>query len=100
AIDAYRKVYYESPLSLQALDAQTLLGRLDDATLSDRFKLELARAERISNARRWARGRAGFAPLAGLASGDDKELIALRIAECDYYLPLFRASRGAWRRRT
>jgi soluble lytic murein transglycosylase len=95
AIDAYRKVYYESPLSLQALDAQTLLGRLDDATLSDRFKLELARAERIFNARRWAQARAGFAPLAGLASGDDKELIALRIAECDYYLDRFRASRDA-----
>jgi soluble lytic murein transglycosylase len=95
AIDAYRKVYYESPLSLQALDAQSLLARLDEATLSDRFKLELARAERIFNARRWAQARAGFAPLAGLASGDDKELIALRIAECDYYLDRFRASRDA-----
>jgi soluble lytic murein transglycosylase len=95
AIDAYRKVYYESPLSLQALDAQNLLARLDEATLSDRFKLELARGERIFNARRWAQARAGFAPLASLASGDDKELIALRIAECDYYLERFRASRDA-----
>ena len=95
AIDAYRKVYYESPLSLQALDAQSLLARLDEATFSDRFKLELARAERIFNARRWAQARAGFAPLAGLASGDDKELIALRLAECDYYLDRFRASRDA-----
>jgi soluble lytic murein transglycosylase len=95
AVDAYRKVYYESPLSLQALDAQNLLARLDDATLTDRFKLELARAERIFNARRWAQARAGFAPLASLASGDDKELIALRLAECDYYLDRFRASRDA-----
>ena len=95
AIDAYRKVYYESPLSLQALDAQNLLARIDDATLTDKFKLELARAERIFNARRWAQSRAGFAPLASLASGDDKELIALRLAECDYYLDRFRASRDA-----
>ena len=95
AVDAYRKVYYESPLSLQALDAQNLLARLEQGTLADRFKLELARAERIFNARRWAQARAGFAPLAGLASGDDKELIALRIAECDYYLDRFRASRDA-----
>lgn len=95
AVDAYRKVYYEWPLSLQALDAQSLLARLDEATLSDRFKLELARAERIFNARRWAQARAGFVPLAGLASGDDKELIALRIAECDYYLDRFRPSRDA-----
>jgi peptidoglycan lytic transglycosylase len=95
AIDAYRKVYYESPLSLQALDAQNLLARLDEGTLADKFKVELARAERIFNARRWAQARAGFAPLASLASGDDKELIALRIAECDYYLDRFRASRDA-----
>jgi len=95
AIDAYRKVYYESPLSAQAIDAQYLLARLDTSSLADRFKLELARAERIFNARRWAQARAGFEPLANLASGDDKELVALRLAECDYYLDRFRASRDA-----
>ena len=95
AIDVYRRVYYESPLSAQALDAQAMLARLDTSTLADRFKLELARAERIFNSRRWAQARAGFAPLLGLASGDDKELIALRLAECDYYLDRFRAARDA-----
>ena len=97
AIEAYRKVYYESPLSLQALDAQYLLEHLDTSSLAERFKLELARAERVFNARRWAQARAGFEPLAGLASGDDKELVALRLAECDYYLDRFRASRDALR---
>jgi soluble lytic murein transglycosylase len=97
AIDAYRKVYYESPLSLQAIDAQFLLNRVDTSSLADRFKLELARAERIFSARRWAQARAGFEPLAGLASGDEKELIALRLAECDYYLDRFRPSRDALR---
>ena len=95
AIGAYRKVYYEYPLSLQALDAQSLLARLDTASFADKFKLELARAERIFTARRWAQARAGFEPLAGLATGDDKELVALRLAECDYYLDRFRASRDA-----
>jgi soluble lytic murein transglycosylase len=95
AIDAYRKVYYEFPLSQQANDAQNLLARLDTSPLADRFKLELARAERIFSARRWAQARAGFLPLASLASGDDKELVALRLAECDYYLDRFRASRDA-----
>ena len=97
AIEAYRKVYYEYPLSLQALDAQSMLARLDTAPLADKFKLELARAERIFTARRWAQARAGFEPLAALASGDDKELIALRLAECDSYLDRFRASRDALR---
>ena len=95
AVDAYRKVYYEFPLSQQAFDAQNLLARLDTSSLGDRFKLELARAERIFAARRWAQARAGFTPLAGLASADDKELVAVRLAECDYYLERFRASRDA-----
>ena len=95
AIDASRKVYYDSPLGPQAIDAQNLLERLDTATLADRFTLELGRAERLFTARRYAQARAGFVPLASLATGDEKELIALRLAECDYYLDRFRASRDA-----
>jgi len=97
AIDAYREVYYESPLSMQAIDAQSLLERLDTASLADTLKLELGRAERLFAARRYAQARAGFAPLAPIASGDEKELVALRLAECDYYLDRFRASRDALR---
>jgi soluble lytic murein transglycosylase len=95
AIAAYRKVYYEFPLGQQAFEAQTALSRLDASPLADRFDLELARAERLFTARRWAQARAGFAPLGGMASGDNKELIAIRLAECDYYLDRFRASRDA-----
>ncbi len=97
AIDAYRKVYYESPLSMQAIDAQNLLERLDTASLSDTLKLEFGRADRLFAARRYAQARAGYAPLAPIASGDEKELVALRLAECDYYLDRFRASRDALR---
>ena len=97
AIAAYRKVYYEFPLSQQAFDAQSLLSRIDTSSLNDRFKLELARAERIFNARRWAQARAGFESIGAIATGDDKELVALRLAECDYYLDRFRASRDALR---
>ena len=95
AIDAYRKVYYESPLSQEANDAQDLLNGLDRASLSDKLKLELGRAERLFMARRYAQARAGFVPLASITSGDEKELVALRMAECDYYLDRFRASINA-----
>ena len=95
AIDAYRKVYYESPLSLEANDAQNLLEHLDRASLIDKLKPELERAERLFVARRYAQARAGFEPLAAITSGDDKELVALRMAECDYYLDRFRASINA-----
>src|SRR5438132_1333722 len=54
-----------------------------------------SRKVRRFTARRWAQARAGFEPLAGIATGDDKELVALRLAECDYYLDRFRASRDA-----
>ena len=97
AIDAYRKVYYESPLSMQAIDAQSLLERLDTASLSDTLKLQLGRAERLFVAHRYAQARAGFAPLAPIVSGDEKTLVALRLAECDYYLNRFQASRDALR---
>ena len=96
ALDAYRKVYYEYPLSDQAIDAQSGIERLETPSLAspDRFKQELVRAERLFTARRWAQARAAFAPLRA-TSADDRVLIALRLAEADYYLDRFRASRDA-----
>ena len=97
ALEAFRRVYYEFPLSTQAADAQSGIERLQTADLvpPDLFTLELTRAERLFTARRWAQARAGFAPLARVAVRDDKELISLRLAECDYYLGRHRAARAA-----
>ena len=98
ALTAYRKVYYDYPLSEQAIDAQAGIERLETASLAspDRYRQELARAERLFAARRWAQARAAFAPLRATTS-EDRELIALRLAEADYYLDRFRASRDALR---
>lgn len=99
AVEAYRRVYYEFPLSAQAAEAQSGLERLQTPALlpPNRFKLELTRAERLFDGRRWAQARAAFAPLARVAMGDDRELVALRLAECDYYLNRHRAARDALR---
>ncbi len=99
ALAAYRRVYYEFPLSEQAIDAQSGIERLETASTipPDRFKRELSRAERLFTARRWAQARAAFVPLARAAAGDDRALIAVRLAETDYYLDRFRASRDALR---
>src|SRR5205085_9182373 len=59
----------------------------------DGFKLELARAERLFAAKRWAQARAAFDALSRTAQGDEAELVNLRIAECDYYVDRFRAAR-------
>jgi soluble lytic murein transglycosylase len=97
ALEAYRRVYYEYPLSPQAADAQDGLVRLQTPALlpPDRFKLEMDRAERLFDARRWAQARAAFEPLARAATGSDKSIVALRLAECDYFLTRHRASRDA-----
>ena len=100
ALKAYRRIYYEYPLSPLGVDAQAGLERLETpANLApDRFTQALARAERLFAARRWAQSRAGFVPLARAATlADDRELIALRLAECDYYLGRARAAREALR---
>ena len=99
ALEAFRRVYYDYPLSTQSADAQAGIERLQTTDLipPDFFKLELARAERLFSARRWAQSRAGFTSIVRVATGDDKALIALRLAECDYYLDRFRAARDALR---
>jgi soluble lytic murein transglycosylase len=97
ALKAYRRLYYDFPLSAQAGDAQAGLERLQtvDTLPADRFKQELGRAEKLFAAKRWAQARAAFEPLARVAQGDDAELTALRLAECDYYLDRFRQARQA-----
>jgi soluble lytic murein transglycosylase len=95
ALQAYRRVYYDYPLSTQAVDAADGIARVETTPLiaSDRFRRELARAERLFDARRWAQARAAFEPLLKAASGDDRELISLRIAECAYNLDRFAEAR-------
>jgi len=99
AYRAYSRVYYEFPLSDAGIDAQAGLERLQtpERIPSNRFKLELERAQKLFNARRWAQARAAYAPLARVAQDDDRELVELRIAECDYYLDRYRAVRDALR---
>ena len=95
AFRAYQRVYYEFPLSPEASRAQERMERLltPDLISPDRFKLELNRAERLFSASRWAQARPAFETLSTVASRDDRELIELRLAECDYYLRRYRPAR-------
>ncbi len=99
ALNAYRRLYYDYPLSAQSAIAPEAIARLQTPELTppDLWERGLARAERLFNARRWADARAGFGLLSQAARGEDKNLVALRLAECDYYLNLRRASRDALR---
>jgi soluble lytic murein transglycosylase len=99
AAAAFSRVYFEFPLSDLAASAATeldelrALGPIESG--SPRYKLEMGRAERLFGARRYSQARDAFAGLSGAAGGDDKELVALRVAESDFYLKRYQAARDA-----
>jgi peptidoglycan lytic transglycosylase len=99
AAKTFQRVYYEFPLSVQAAEAQGGIERLQTFALIpvDRFRLELDRAERLFAARRWAQARPAFVSLARAATTGDADLAGLRVAEIDYQLDRYRASRDALR---
>ncbi|MEQ1870382.1 MAG: transglycosylase SLT domain-containing protein [Vicinamibacterales bacterium] len=96
AAEAFSRVFYEFALGESAAAAGTemkLLGVRAITPNSPRFRLELGRAQRLLSAKLYKDARETFGDLASLATGDDKNLITLRIAECDYYLRRFRIAR-------
>jgi soluble lytic murein transglycosylase len=97
ALELYRRIYYDSPLTAQAVDAQSGIERLQStsAISADLLVRAQRRAQRLFDARRWAQARAGFDAIARSVEGDTKDLVALRIAECDYYLDRHRVARDA-----
>jgi soluble lytic murein transglycosylase len=102
AAEAYFKLYYEHPLSEYAPQAESALQTLGSAgdiqpieNGNTRYKLELARAERLFGSRRYPDARVAFLRLKPYARGDDAELVALRLAECDYFTDRYRDTREA-----
>jgi soluble lytic murein transglycosylase len=95
ALELYRRIYYDSPLSAQGVDAQGGIERLQSSAVisADLLARAQRRAQRLFEARRWAQARAGFEAIAKSVDGDTQDLVALRIAECDYYLDRHRAAR-------
>lgn len=102
---AYSRVLYEFPFSDSASIAATELESLPVAPIvpgTARYKLELGRAERLFGAKRYSVARPVFETLrhstgATQADSDTRELVNLRLAECDYFLKRARAARDALR---
>lgn len=95
ALELFRRIYYDSPLSTQAVDAQSGIERLQSTSVisADLLGRAQRRAQRLFDADRWAQARAGFEAIADAVQGETKKLVALRIAECDYHLSRYRAAR-------
>jgi soluble lytic murein transglycosylase len=84
ALDAYRRVYYEYPLSSEAAEAGTALSRLDAwGDLRARLTQELARGDALFAARRWTDARESYERARPYVSGEETERVGLRMAACD-----------------
>jgi soluble lytic murein transglycosylase len=97
ALRTYRRVYDEFPMSEQAMAAEEATEGLKSqpGIPADRVRALLARAQRLFEARQWNEASAGFAPLLPLVTGDDRELVTLRLAECDNALNRRTAARDS-----
>lgn len=97
AAEAYVRVYYEFALTDAATAAAPQIASLSDQIERTGYKADLGRAQLLFGARRYSEARAAFADLQRLAEGDDKELVDLRVAECDFYLKRYAAARDGAR---
>jgi len=95
ATEAYIRVYTDYPLSDEALQAGLELLNGASPLAPPRLRLAIDHADRLFAARRYAAARAEFEALRSQAKGDDRELVDLRIAECDYFLKRTRAAKAA-----
>jgi soluble lytic murein transglycosylase len=95
ALEAYRRAYYDYPLSAGAADAQVAINRLQTLNRqpADKVKRDRDRADALFAAKRWAQARAAYEPLTRVLTGAEAKVNDLRLAECDYYLDKFRAAR-------
>lgn len=96
AIEAFSRVLYEFPFSERAADASNELESLPAPPViagSARYKLEMGRAERLFGARRYTAARPIFENLRRVVAAEDRELVEIRLAECDYFLKKTRAAR-------
>ncbi len=93
AAEAFLRVYYEFPLTDAATAAGTQLASLQDQIVRTGYTLDLGRAAMLFGARRYAEARSTYQDLQRLVSGDDRELVDLRIAECDFYLKRYQSTR-------
>lgn len=97
AAEAFLRVYYEFPLTDAATTAASHLTTLQDQIRRTGYKLDLGRAQQLFGARRFAEARAAFQELQRLTSGEDRELVDLRVAESDFHLKRYAAARDALR---
>jgi soluble lytic murein transglycosylase len=92
AADAFQRVYYEFPLSDAASNARDALGSLQEFVVRNTQR-DLGRALILFGAKRYGEARSALQDLQRQVTGDDREVVDLRIAESDYFLKRYPAAR-------
>jgi soluble lytic murein transglycosylase len=96
ALAAYQTLYFDWPTSEAAASAEKEMAADELEPVGPgtaRFSRELARGERLFSERRYGPAREAFEQLVAHSSGDQAELLRLRLAECDYFLRRYRRVR-------
>ena len=95
AADAWQRVYYEFPLSDAAEERRRgARASLQDVVRHTDDKRDLgARADPVRRQALPRGAQRARQELQAQASGDDREVVDLRIAECDYFLKRYAAAR-------
>jgi soluble lytic murein transglycosylase len=96
AAGAFGRIYFDYPMSEFAASAGSEYEALAVSRLepgSERYALELRRAERLFESRAYLPARAAFQKLRPIAAAGDRELVDLRIAECEFFLKRWRFAR-------
>ena len=92
AAEAFQRVYYEFPLTDAASNARDALGSLQDFVVRNTQR-DLGRALILFGAKRYSEARSALQDLQRQVTGDDREVVDLRIAESDYFLKRYAAAR-------
>ena len=93
SVDALQRVYYDYPTTLEADTAAAELHKQDvepDAALAPK---ELARAEVLFKARRWAPARVSYEAARPFVAGLDRTRIDVRVAACEVGQGMYREGR-------
>ncbi len=97
AARTYQRLYYDYPLSDLSAVAGTELEKLRDVAPVEpatQYKMDVTRAQRLFDARRYAAAEPAFQALVGqAASADDRERFSLRVGEARFYLRRYREAR-------
>lgn len=87
--EAYARVFYEWPASPEARDAETALAAFPLLREVESVSKELARAERLYDARRFADAQEAWERVMPRTTGADRTHVQLRLAQCHVHLQRF-----------